>query len=65
MNKNKALRKSFFASITRLLGVLFATAAAVLVPKEYFVNSYTFSVTCAIIAFGLMWLSEYMREGTE
>lgn len=65
MTNKKAVRRSLFGSITRFIGVFFASAAGSFVPKEVIQGSYVNAIGLATIAFLLMWSSEYIRESTE
>lgn len=62
---SKAFRRSLFGSITRFIGVFFASAAGSFVPKEIIQGGYLNAIGFAAVAFLLMWASEFQREATE
>lgn len=60
----KALRRSFFGSISRLIGVALGAGAGSLIYELLGGNlkSYLVASFLAIVSFVLMWFSEYNRE---
>lgn len=60
----KALRKSFFAAIAKLIGVGLAAGAGSLIHQLVGggFNGWGVALSFAIFSFGLLWFAEYERE---
>jgi hypothetical protein len=63
LNK-KALRRSFFASTARLVGVALGAGAGSLIHQLVGggFNGWGVAFTLAVVSFGLIWVAEYERE---
>jgi hypothetical protein len=60
----KALRKSFFASVARLIGVALGAGTGSLIHQLVGggVNGWGIATVMAIVSFVLIWIAEYERE---